>query len=157
MNIKSKNIIKKLSKKKIKICFAESCTGGQLSSKITSISGSSKIFNLGLVTYSDQSKIKILKIPKKTIKKYGAVSKQVCIAMAKNVSKIAKTSMSVSITGIAGPRGSRKNKPVGLVYIAVKKDKKINVKKFFFKNKGRAFVQKAAVNKSLELILSALK
>ena len=77
--------------------------------------------------------------------------------MAKNVSKIAKTSMSVSITGIAGPRGSRKNKPVGLVYIAVKKDKKINVKKFFFKNKGRAFVQKAAVNKSLELILSALK
>tara|TARA_Y100000590_G_scaffold18756_1_gene22284 strand:+ start:2447 stop:2920 length:474 start_codon:yes stop_codon:yes gene_type:complete len=157
MNIKSKNIIKKLSKKKIKISFAESCTGGQLSSKITSISGSSKIFNLGLVTYSDQSKIKILKIPKKTIKKYGAVSKQVCIAMAKNVSKIAKTSMSVSITGIAGPRGSRKNKPVGLVYIAVKKDKKINVKKFFFKNKGRAFVQKAAVNKSLELILSALK
>jgi len=157
MNIKSKNIIKKLSKKKIKISFAESCTGGQLSSKITSISGSSKIFNLGLVTYSDQSKIKILKIPKKTIKKYGAVSKQVCIAMAKNVSKIAKTSMSVSITGIAGPRGSRKNKPVGLVYIAVKKDKKINVKKFFFKNKGRAFVQKAAVNKSLELILSTLK
>ena len=157
MNTKSKNIIKKLSKKKIKISFAESCTGGLLSSKITSVSGSSKIFSLGLVTYSDQSKIKILKIPKKTIKKYGAVSKQVCIAMAQNVSKIAKTSMSVSITGIAGPKGSRKNKPVGLVYIAVKKNKKINAKKFFFKNKGRSFVQKAAVNKSLELILSALK
>ena len=78
-----KTVANKLIKQKIKISFAESCTGGQLSSKITSISGSSKIFNLGLVTYSDQSKIKILKIPKKTIKKYGAVSKQVCIAMAK--------------------------------------------------------------------------
>ena len=153
----SQKIVKLLKKKKIKVAFAESCTGGMLSSAITSVSGSSKVFNLGLVTYSNDSKIKILKISKQTIKKYGAVSKQVCIAMAKNVSKIAKTSMSVSITGIAGPRGSRKNKPVGLVYIAVKKDKKINVKKFFFKNKGRAFVQKAAVNKSLELILSALK
>ena len=153
----SHKIIKLLKNKKIKISFAESCTGGLLSAVITSKSGSSKIFSLGLVTYSDQSKIKILKIPKKTIKKYGAVSKQVCIAMAQNVSKIAKTSMSVSITGIAGPKGSRKNKPVGLVYIAVKKNKKINAKKFFFKNKGRSFVQKAAVNKSLELILSALK
>ena len=157
MNIKSKNIIKKLSKKKIKISFAESCTGGQLSSAITSVSGSSKVFTLGLVVYSNESKIKILKISKKIIKKYGAVSKQVCIAMAKNVSKIAKTSMSVSITGIAGPRGSRKNKPVGLVYIAVKKDNKIKVKRYLFKRKKRSQVQKSAVHKSLKLILSFLK
>ncbi len=153
----SKNIIKKLKKKKIKISFAESCTGGLLSSTITSVPESSKIFNLGLVVYSNQSKIKVLKVPKKIIKKYGAVSKPVCLVMAKNVSKIAKTSMSVSITGIAGPKGSTKRKPVGLVYIGVKKSNKINVKKFLFKNKGRAYIQKIAVNKSLRLILRALK
>ena len=103
MKLLNKNIVKKLSKKKLKISLAESCTGGLLSSAITSISGSSKIFSLGLVAYSNQSKIKVLKVPKKTIRKYGAVSEQVCLAMVKNVSKIGKTSMSVSITGIAGP------------------------------------------------------
>ena len=157
MNTLSKNIIKKLSKKKIKISFAESCTGGLLSSTITSISGSSKIFSLGLVAYSNQSKIKILKIPKKTIRKYGAVSRQVCLAMVKNVSKIAKTTLSASITGIAGPKGGKKNKPVGLVYVGIKKSNKIIVKKYLFKNKGRSYIQKAAVNKCLGLILEVLK
>ena len=157
MKLLSRNIIKNLNKKKIKISFAESCTGGLLSSAITSISGSSKIFSLGLVAYSNQSKIKILKIPKKTIKKYGAVSEQVCSSMAKNVSKIGKTIMSVSITGIAGPKGGTKKKPVGLVYIGIKKGNKIVVKKYLFKNKGRSYIQKTAVNKSLELILRTLK
>ena len=157
MNIHGKNIIKKLSKKKIKISFAESCTGGLLSSAITSISGSSKIFSLGVVAYSNQSKIKILKVPKKTIRKYGAVSKQVCLAMAKNVSKIAKTTLSVSITGIAGPKGGKKKKPVGLVYICIKRGNKIIEKKYLFKNKGRSYIQKAAVNKCLRLILEVLK
>ena len=81
----SYKIVKLLSRKRLKISFAESCTGGLLSSSITSISGSSKVFNLGLVTYSNQSKIKLLKIPKKTIKRSGAVSKDVCLAMVKNV------------------------------------------------------------------------
>ena len=157
MKLLSKNIIKKLKKKKIKISFAESCTGGLLSNTITSISGSSKIFSLGLVTYSNLSKIKVLKVPKKTIRKYGAVSEQVCLVMVKNVSKIGKTSMSVSITGIAGPTGGTKKKPVGLIYIGIKKNSKINVKKYLFKNKGRSYIQKAAVNKSLRLILSTLK
>ena len=157
MKLLSRNIIKNLNKKKLKISFAESCTGGLLSSAITSISGSSKIFSLGLVAYSNESKIKILKIPKKTIKKYGAVSEQVCSSMAKNVSKIGKTIMSVSITGIAGPKGGTKKKPVGLVYIGIKKGNSIVVKKYFFKNKGRSYIQKAAVNKSLELILRTLK
>ena len=157
MKLLNKNIVKKLTKKKLKISIAESCTGGLLSSAITAISGSSKIFNLCLVAYSNQSKIKILKVPKKTIKKYGAVSEQVCLAMAKNVSKIGKTSMSVSITGIAGPKKGTKKKPVGLVYVGIKKKNKTIVKKYLFKNKGRSYIRKAAVNKSLELILSALK
>ena len=157
MKLLSRNIIKKLSKKKLKISFAESCTGGLLSSVITSVSGSSKVFNLGLVTYSNQSKIKVLKVSKKIIRKYGSVSEQVCLAMLKNLNKISKTNISVSITGIAGPSGGTKIKPVGLVYVGIKKGNRVEVKKYLFKNKGRSYIQKAAVNKSLGLILSFLK
>ena len=157
MKLLSRNIIKKLRKKKLKISFAESCTGGLLSSAITTVSGSSKVFNLGLVTYSNQSKIKVLKVSKKIIRKYGAVSEQVCKAMAKNVSKIGKTNMSISITGIAGPSGGTKQKPVGLVYVGIKRGNKIKVNRYLFKNKGRLYIQKAAVNKSLDLILSFIK
>ena len=152
-----KKIVNLLTRKKLKIAFAESCTGGMLSSAITSASGSSKVFNLGLVAYSNQSKISILKVPKKIIRKYGTVSKQVCLAMVKNVSKIGKTNMSVAITGIAGPRGGTKIKPVGLVYVGIKKGNRTEVKKYLFKNKGRSYIQRAAVNKSLVLILSFLK
>ena len=157
LNNKSKKIVKLLKKKKIKISFAESCTGGKLSSAITSVSGSSKVFNLGLVAYSNQSKIKVLKVSKNIIRKYGSVSEQVCKAMVKNVSKIGKANISVSITGIAGPSGGTKIKPVGLVYVGIKKGNRTEVKRYLFKNKGRAYIQKAAVNKSLGLILSFLK
>jgi len=153
----SHKIVKLLKNKKLKISFAESCTGGMLSSTITSVSGSSKVFNLGLVTYSNESKIKILKVPKKIIRKYGAVSKQVCKIMMRNVSRIGKTNMSVSVTGIAGPKGGTKNKPVGLVYVGIKKGNKISIKKFLLKNKGRSYIQKTAVNKCLGLILSVVK
>ena len=153
----SNKIVKILTKKKIKISLAESCTGGLLSSAITSVSGSSKVFNLGLVAYSNQSKIKVLKISKKLIRKYGAVSEQVCKAMAKNLSKISKTNITVSITGIAGPSGGTKQKPVGLVYVGIKRGNKIKVNRYLFKNKGRLYIQKAAVNKSLDLILSFIK
>ena len=112
-------IVKLLKRKRLNISFAESCTGGMLSSVVTSISGSSKVFNLGLITYSNESKIKVLKIPKKIIRKYGAVSEQVCVAMVKNLNKISKTNMALSITGIAGPKGGTKKKPVGLVYIGI--------------------------------------
>ena len=152
-----KKIIRKLIKKKIKISFAESCTGGMLSSSITSVSGSSKVFNFGLVTYSNESKIKVLKVPKKMIRKYGAVSEQICKIMAKNISKISKTNISISVTGIAGPSGGTRKKPVGLVYVGIKKGNIINIKKYLFKNKGRSYIQRAAVNKCLELILSSLK
>ena len=132
MKLLSKNVVKQLIKKKLKISFAESCTGGLLSSAITSISESSKIFSLGLITYSNQSKSKVLKVPKKIIRKHGAVSEQVCLAMVKNVSKIGKTNMSVSITGIAGPGGGTKIKPVGLVYIGLVSPVKSIVKKYNF-------------------------
>ena len=157
MNLLIKKIINKLIKKKFTISIAESCTGGMLSSAITSIDGSSKAFTLGLVTYSNKSKINVLKVPKKTIKKYGAVSEHVCVKMLKNVSKISKTNISVSITGIAGPSGGTKKKPVGLVYIGIKKGNKIMLKKYLFRNKGRFYIQKTTVYKSLELILSFLK
>jgi PncC family amidohydrolase len=153
----SKNIVNKLIKKKLKISFAESCTGGLLSSAITSVSGSSKVFTLGLVAYSNQSKIKVLKVPKNIIRKYGSVSAPVCLAMVKNLSKISKTNISVSVTGIAGPSGGTKIKPVGLVYVGIKKGNRTEVKKYLFKNKGRSYIQKTAVNKSLGLILSFLK
>jgi len=152
----SHKIIKLLKNKRLKISFAESCTGGMLSHSITSISGSSKVFNLGLVVYSDESKIKVLKIPKKIIRKYGSVSEQVCKIMTKNVSKIGKTNISVSVTGIAGPNGGTRKKPVGLVYIGIKKGNIINIKKYIFKNKGRSYIQKATVNKCLGLVLSFL-
>ena len=153
----SQKIVRQLISKRLKISSAESCTGGLLSSAITSVSGSSKVFNLGLVTYSNESKIKVLKISKKIIRKYGAVSEQVCKAMAKNVSKIGKTNMSISVTGIAGPSGGTKKKPVGLVYVGIKKGSKISVKKYCFKNKGRAYIQKAAINICLRLLLNSLK
>ena len=157
LNNKSKKIVSLLKRKKLKISFAESCTGGLLSSAITSVSGSSKVFNLGLVTYSNESKIKVLKVSKLLIKKYGAVSKQVCRAMTKNLSKINRTNISVSITGIAGPKGGTRKKPVGLVYVGIKKGNKITIKKYLFKNKGRSYIQKTAVNRSLSLISSTLK
>ena len=157
LNNKSKKIVSLLKRKKLKISFAESCTGGLLSGAITSVSGSSKVFTLGLVAYSNQSKIKVLKVPKNIIKKYGSVSEPVCLAMVKKLNKISKTNISVSIAGIAGPSGGTKIKPVGLVYVGIKQGNRAEVKKYLFKNKGRSYIQKAAVNKSLGLILSFLK
>ena len=153
----SQKVVKLLSKKRLKISLAESCTGGLLSSSITSISGSSKVFTLGLVTYSNQAKISVLKVPKKTIMKHGAVSYETCLSMVKNLSKTSKTNISVSITGVAGPKGGTKQKPVGLVYIGIKKGNKTLVKKCLFKNKKRNSVQRTTVNKALNLILSFAK
>ena len=152
-----KLLIKLLIKKKIKVSVAESCTGGLLASTITSISGASKIFNLGLVTYSNQAKIKILKVNKSIIRKYGAVSYECCYAMVNNLSKISKASINVSITGIAGPKGGTKKKPVGLVYIGVKKGNKIEITRCLFKSKKRSLIQKATVKKALNLVLRAAK
>ena len=153
----SQKVVKLLGKGRLKISFAESCTGGLLSSSITSISGSSKVFTLGLVTYSNQAKINILKVPKRVIKKNGAVSYETCLSMVKNLNKISKTNISLSITGVAGPKGGTKQKPVGLVFIGVKKGNKTLVKKFIFKSKNRSSIQRSTVNKALNLILSFTK
>ena len=150
-------LVKKLVKKKLKISFVESCTGGLLASSITSISGASKIFNLGLITYSNQAKIKFLKVNKNIIKKYGAVSHECCLAMVNNLSKISNANINVSITGIAGPKGGTKQKPVGLVYIGVKKGNKTQINKCLFKSNKRSSIQKATVKKALNLVLRIIK
>ncbi len=156
MNLNQK-VVKLLKRKKLKISFVESCTGGLLSSTITSVSGSSKVFSMGLVTYSDRAKTIMLKVPKKIIKKYGAVSIQCCLAMVNNLSKISKTKVCISVTGVAGPQGGSKQKPVGLVYVGIKIKNKVIVNKYNFKNKGRVFIQKQTVKKSLNLLLKLIK
>jgi PncC family amidohydrolase len=127
-----------------------------LSSAITSISGASKVFNIGLITYSNHAKIKFLKVNKNIIEKYGAVSHECCFAMVKNLSKISKANINVSITGIAGPKGGTKQKPVGLVFIGIKKGNKIVIKKNLFKSKNRNAIQKATVKKALQLVNSII-
>tara|TARA_B110000027_G_scaffold2168_1_gene1909 strand:- start:165 stop:635 length:471 start_codon:yes stop_codon:yes gene_type:complete len=149
-------VVQKLIKKNLKVSFAESCTGGLLSSSITSISGSSKVFNLGLVTYSNKAKTEILKVPKKIISRYGAVSKECCLVMVKNLSKISKAKISVSITGIAGPNGGTKLKPIGLVYIGIKKGNKISIKEKKFKSKKRNTIQALTTKEALKNILQII-
>jgi len=157
VKLHNKKIIKKIIKKKLTLSVAESCTGGLLSKIITSYPGASKIFHLGLITYSNESKINILNVPKKIIERHGSVSKQVCISMVKNLSKISRSDISLSITGIAGPSGGSKKKPIGLVYIGIKRGNKIKSIKCLFKNKNRYNIQNATANKSLRLIFSSIK
>ena len=153
----NKKIVSILKKKKLKIAIAESCTGGLLSSSIISVSGASKVFSLGLVTYSNQAKLNILKVPKKIIQKHGAVSVQCCLSMVNNLSKISNSHINISITGIAGPKGGTKKKPVGLVFIGLKFKKKIFVNKYLFKNKSRINFQKITVNNVIKTVLSVVK
>ena len=153
----NKKIVFLLKKKKFKLSIAESCTGGLLSSAITSVSGSSKVFSMGLVTYSNQAKTNLLKVSNQVIKRFGAVSVQCCLAMLNNLSKISKSKVCVSTTGIAGPKGGSRRKPVGLVFIGIKVGKKIVVNKCYFKNKGRIFIQKQTVKKTLSLLMQLIK
>jgi len=143
---------KKLIKKKLTISVAESCTGGLLSHKLTQLANSSKYFKMGLTTYSNQAKIKILKINKNIIRKYGAVSHECCKAMVQNLSKISKSKINVSITGIAGPGGGSKEKPVGLVYIGVKKGKTLLIKENIFKSRKRNSIQNSTVRTVINTI-----
>ena len=151
------SLIRLLVRKKLKISIAESCTGGLLISSITSVSGASKVFGLGFVTYSNQAKIKILNVNKDIIKRYGAVSRECCLAMVNGLSKISRANINISITGIAGPKGGTKQKPVGLVYIGIRKGNKTSVNKCLFKSKKRSFIQKATVKKALNLVFRIVK
>ena len=143
---------KKLIKKKLTISVAESCTGGLLAHNLTKLANSSKYFQIGLITYSNQAKIKILKVNKNIIKKYGAVSKECCKSMVQNLSKISKSKINISITGIAGPGGASKNKPIGLVYIGVKMGKTILIKENRFKSINRNSIQKLTVREVIKII-----
>ena len=153
----NKKIVLLLKRKKLRLAIAESCTGGMLSGSIASVSGSSKVFSMGLVTYSNQAKISILKVHKRIIEKFGAVSVQCCLAMVNNLSKISNSKVCVSITGIAGPKGGSKQKPVGLVYIGIKIGKKVMINKCNFRNKGRIFIQKQTIKKTLNLLGQLIK
>jgi len=152
MNKKIKLIISKLRRNKINLSLAESCTGGMLAQKITSVSGSSQVFIFGVVTYSNQSKIKYLKVPYKIINKYGAVSEECCSSMVNRISEISNAKLNLAITGVAGPNGGTKKKPVGLVYIGIKKKDRVKINKYLFKSKNREYIRKNSVIKSLELI-----
>ena len=143
---------KKLIKRKLTISVAESCTGGLLAHNLTKLPNSSKYFQMGLTTYSNQAKIKILKINKDIIKRYGAVSNECCEAMVKNLSKISRSNINVSITGVAGPGGGTKEKPVGFVYIGIKKGKTLLIKENKFKSKNRNSIQKLTVRSVIKLI-----
>ena len=147
---------KKLIKKKLTISVAESCTGGLLAHNLTKLANSSKYFQMGLTTYSNQAKIKLLKVNKKIINKYGAVSHECCKAMVKNLSKISKSKINVSITGIAGPGGASINKPIGLVYIGIKKGKTLIVKENRFKSNNRNSIQKLTVRKVFKIVLNLI-
>ena len=147
---------KKMIKKKITISVAESCTGGLLSSKLTKLSGSSKYFKMGLITYSNNAKINILKVKKSIIDKYGAVSQECCKSMVENLSKLSKSKINVSITGIAGPKGGVKNKPVGLVFIGIKQGNKIFIVKNLFGKNKRSIIQNNTVKKCINLLLKII-
>ncbi len=147
---------KKLIKTKTTISIAESCTGGLLSSKLTKLSGSSKYFKMGLITYSNNAKINILNVNKKIIDRYGAVSQECCKSMVENLSKLSKSKINVSITGVAGPKGGTINKPVGLVFIGIKKGNKILIIKNLFGNKKRSIVQNNTVKKCINLLIKII-
>ena len=147
---------KKLIKKKITISVAESCTGGLLSSKLTKLSGSSKYFKMGLITYSNNAKINILKVKKNIIDNHGAVSQECCKSMVENLSKLSKSKINVSITGIAGPKGGTKNKPIGLVFIGIKIRNKIFIFKNLFGTKKRSIIQINTVKKCIYLLIKTI-
>ena len=147
---------KKLVKKKITISVAESCTGGLLAYNLTKLANSSKYFQMGLTTYSNEAKMRILKVNKKIIKKYGAVSVECCRAMVQNLSNISKSKINISITGIAGPGGGSKIKPIGLVYIGIKKGKNLIIYKNLFKSRNRKKIQNLTVTKVINKILKII-
>lgn len=148
-------IIKKAKEKNIKITFAESCTGGLLSALFTEVSGSSEVIERGFVTYSNEAKNELLGVKKSTLEKFGAVSDECAREMAVGALKNSHASLSLAITGIAGPNGGSKDKPVGLVYIALNFQDRVICRKFNFAG-DRTEIRKASVIASLAMIQSLI-
>ena len=153
INYQIKILNEVLRKKKIKIAVAESCSGGLISYNLTKLPGSSKYFIMGVICYSNASKIKFLKVKKETLLKYGAVSVETCKQMCKNLLKISKSNIAISITGIAGPDGGSIQKPIGLVYIGIASKRKIEIKKFLYSEKlSRINIQQETLKSTIKLI-----
>ena len=153
LNNQLKNLTAKLKKNKIKVAVAESCTGGLISYNLTKIPGASKFFMVGIVSYSNISKLDLLKVRQKTLTKYGAVSGEICKEMCNNLLKISKTNIAISVTGIAGPDGGTKKKPIGLVYVGICSKNKLEIKKFNFGKKlSRINIQNQTLKKTIKLI-----
>jgi len=153
LNNQLKKLTTLLKKKKIKVSVAESCTGGLISYNLTKMPGASKYFMMGVVSYSNKSKIDLLKVRQKTLTKYGAVSTETCKEMCKNLLKTSKTNIAISVTGIAGPDGGTKKKPIGLVYIGICSKKKLEIIKFSFNKKlSRINIQNQTLIKTIKLI-----
>ncbi len=148
---KAQKISQKLRDNKLKISFAESCTGGLLSALFTEISGASDIFDYGFVTYSNQAKQNILGVAEKIIKEFGAVSEQCAIAMAQGVLRKSRSDIAISVTGIAGPNGRSVEKPVGLVYISFASNQKTIFKKCNFDG-SRSEIRNKAIKTALDII-----
>ena len=153
INDELKKIANKLKNKKIKISVAESCTGGLISLNLIKTPGASKYFNMGIISYSNYSKKKILKVKDKTLKNYGAVSAETCKEMCENLLKISKSNITISTTGIAGPNGGSKKKPIGLVYIGVAGKNGTKIVKFNFNKKfTRENIQKKILIETIKII-----
>ena len=153
LNNQLKKLTAKLKKNKIKVAVAESCTGGLISYNLTKIPGASKFFMMGIVSYSNISKLDLLKVKQKTLTKYGAVSAEICKEMCNNLLKISKTNIAISVTGIAGPDGGTKKKPIGLVYVGICSKNKLEIKKFNFGKKlSRINIQNLTLKKTIKLI-----
>ena len=145
----------KLIKRGKTIAIAESCSGGQLASELIRYPGASRFFILGVVAYSNSSKVEILGVPRKLISEYGAVSKQVAESMARNIRKKVKADIGLSITGLAGPAGATTHKPVGLVFISLDAENKNICREFHFRG-SRQDIRKKATQKALRLLCAHL-
>jgi len=153
--LKEEKLLKAMLKNKLTLSIAESCTGGLLSHRITNIPGSSKVFLLGITAYSNEFKNKILKVPLRVIREKGAVSAEVVKAMAEGIRALAQAPLGIGITGIAGPDGGTKEKPVGTVFIGLSTNKETFVSKFNFSG-NRLEIKRKSTEKALEIILDFL-
>ncbi|MCK5560726.1 MAG: CinA family protein [Thermoplasmata archaeon] len=144
-----------LIKRNLTLATAESCTGGFIADMITNVSGSSRYFERGVITYSNESKIELLKVPVETIEKFGAVSEESATAMATGIKELARTDLGLAVTGIAGPSGGTPEKPVGLLYIALASENKVEAFKFNFHG-TRLEIKQQTANTALEIVINHL-
>lgn len=154
-----KQTVELLKSKKLKLATAESCTGGLISKRITDVSGSSEVFEGGVVCYSNRFKENVLGVSPETLKKYGTVSRETAREMVKGVLSLTKADIAVAVTGIAGPSSDDTNKPVGLVYIAVSDGKSTVVKKLLNNFTGDVREQNRSISAdtALEMIMEAIR